>query len=280
MDYYKGVIPIIDDSTAPDVVDLANPKGVGKGYEERDYKLYPQEMFASPDEMKLYDESEWDAIFDMQEETKSSLEHLYLQGIDKPVFPNLKQGQDGYCWGYSTGHAAMLLRLIMNQPLLLLNPHSVCAIIKGGANQGGWCGLSAKFLREVGIGVAGSGPGQWPLLSRDLRYDTPEFRANAALHKVTEDWVDLTKQVYDQNLTAKQIATCLFNNIPVPQDFNGWGHSVCGIRKVRVEPGSWGTLILNSWPESWSKHNLAVLRGSKAMANGAVALRVSTASVK
>jgi hypothetical protein len=63
MDYYKGVIPIIDDSPSADVTDLANPKGVCYGYEERDYKLYPKEMFSAPSEMVLIPQSEWDARF-------------------------------------------------------------------------------------------------------------------------------------------------------------------------------------------------------------------------
>jgi hypothetical protein len=276
MDYYKGIIPIIDDSPAPDVVDLANPKGVCYGYVERDYKLYPKEMFSPPSEMVLYSPAEWDALFDLQEETKSSLEHLYLSGPNgASIFENLDQNGDGYCWMYSNGHALMIDRLKANQPLVRLNPHSSAAIIKGGRDEGGWCGLGAKFLREHGMATEEF----WPRHSRSLANDTPASRANMALHKVTEDYVDLTRDVYDQNLTKAQLATCLFNNIPCPVDFDWWGHSVCALRWVRLEAGSWGPLILNSW-KGWGRYGLGVLRGSNGVPNGAVALRVSTASVK
>ena len=73
------------------------------------------------------------------------------------------------------------------------------------------------------------------------------MRANAALHKLTEDWIDLTASVYDRTLTIRQIATCLFSNIPVPVDYNEWGHSICAGRWYRVERGVWAPRILNSW---------------------------------
>jgi hypothetical protein len=167
----------------------------------------------------------------------------------------------------------MMKRAANNQPMIRLNPHACGAIIKGGRNEGGWCGLGAKFLREVGI----PSEDYWPVHSRDLRHDTPAMRASASLHKTTEDWVDLTRQVHDQNLTRQQLATALFNNDPCPTDFNWWGHSVCSIRFVRVEPDSWGLLILNSW-KAWGRYGLAVLRGSKAIPDGAVCLRVTGAA--
>lgn len=180
------------------------------------------------------------------------------------------------CWAYSNGHSVMMRRAANNQPLVRLNPHSVAAIIKGGRDEGGWCGLAAKFLRESGIAEQGDGLGQWPLHARNLQHDTPAVRASMAKYKTVEDWVDLTRQVYDQNLTVKQLATALFNNNPSPVDFNHWSHSVCGLRWVRVEAGSWGVLILNSW-KGWGRYGLAVLRGSKAIPDGAVSLRATAA---
>lgn len=275
MDFYKSEIPILDD--APQCLDAFNPDGVGKGYVERDYNLFPQEYLASPDQIELIPESEWDARFDEAEAQQSSLEHLYLSGPNgTPIFDNLKQGGDGYCWVYSNGHCVMMKRLANNQPLVRLNPHACGAIIKGGRDEGGWCGLGAKFIREVGIPTEEF----WRPQSRDIRQDTAEMRANAKLHRTVEDWVDLTKSVYDQNLTRLQLATCLFNNDPCATDFSFWRHSVCSLRWVRIEAGSWGLLILNSWPSSWGRFNLAVLRGSQSRPDGAVCLRATGASAK
>lgn len=174
----------------------------------------------------------------------------------------------GNCWAYSTGTALMMTRLAMGLPLVRLSPHAVACKIKNFRDEGGWCGLSAEFSRNTGY------PSEqfWPAQSMSRQYDKPETWANAELHKATEDWVDLTKKVYDQNLTRSQVATCGFNNIPVPSDFHWWSHSVCQIRWVRIEAGSWGPLILNSW-KGWGRHGLAVLQGSKAICNGAVAIR-------
>lgn len=276
-DFYKGSIPILEDRGVG--ADQLRPPGASFGLVPRDYSVYPEEMFASPDQIAVIPESEWDARYDEQEATKSSLEHIYLSGPNgDPAFVNLDQNGNGYCWAYSTGHAMMLDRLKQNLPPVRLNPHATAAIIKGGRDEGGWCGLSAQWAREHGYAVEGTGPGEWPKQSRNLKYDTPELRAAMALHKVTSDWVDLRKQVYDQNLTRGQLATCGFMNNPAPSDFNWWSHSVCQVRWVRIERGSWGPLILNSWL-NWGRHGLAVLRGSQATANGAVSFLVTSPSV-
>ena len=171
----------------------------------------------------------------------------------------------------------MLKRLVQNQKVVRLNPHSVAAIIKGGRDEGGWCGLSCKFIRENGVAEEGTKSGQWPLHSRDLRYDNTVTRNSMARYKVEEDWYDITREVWDQKLNTLQVATCGFLNVPVPSDFNWWGHSVCQVRWVRIEAGSWGPLILNSW-KGWGRYGLAVLRGSQAIANNAVAVLSATAS--
>lgn len=272
--FYKGTIPIIDTDGPTD--DRLYPKGVTFGLVPRDYSVDPVSMFAPPSEMELIPQSEWDARYDEQEALQSSLEHIYLSGPNGgPAFVNLDQDQEGYCWAYSTGQSMMMDRLKRNLPMVRLNPHGPAAIIKKGANAGGWCGLSAKFAREFGFPEEGNGPGQWPLHSRNLKYDTPELRAEMLKRRVEEEWTDLTQAVYDQNLTMAQVATCGFTNTPGPRDYNWWAHSVCGIRWVRVERGGWGQLILNSW-KGWGRHGLGVLVGNKAICNGGLAIRLTS----
>jgi len=278
MDFFHGNIPILE--TDLPATNLSHPPGATFGMVPRDYSVDPEMMFAQPDQMVLIPESEWDARFDEQEATQSSLEHIYLSGPNgTPKFINLDQGNNGFCWSYSTAHSIMMDRLKQNLPVIRLSGAATAAIIKGGRNEGGWCGLSAKWARENGYAIEGTGPGEWPAQSRNLKYDTPQLRAAMSLHKVEEEWTDLTKQVYDQNLTRAQCATCGFNNIPGPRDYNFWSHSVCGIRWVRIERGSWGQLILNSWL-NWGRYGLAVLRGSQAICNGGLAIRLSSASAQ
>lgn len=266
---------LIDDDTP---FDVAVPPGVSRGYVERDLTESPIEMFAAPSGLQLIPRSEWDARIDEQEALQSSLEHIRLAGNYGQPIPSLDQDGYGYCWAHSTTHAVMLTRAVANQPYVPLSAFAVAAIIKGYRDEGGWCGLSAKFARERGI------PSQkfWAQKSMSRSNDNADTWANAGLHKVTEDWVDLTRPVYDNVMTFDQVATCLLCNIPVALDFNWWGHSVAGLRLVRVEDGSYGIKIWNSWyvgaGVEWGDRGMAVLRGSKAVPNNAVALRVSGAS--
>lgn len=254
-------IPILDDATDPGVL---FPKDAGFGH---DPSQYVPDMMAAPHQMQLIDPSEYDARYDEQEAAQSSLEHLYLREWQGPC---LDQNGHGYCWSYSTGSATMLRRLAMNLPFKRLNPHSVAAIIKNGADQGGWCGLSLAKYREIGCAEEGTGPGQWPVHSRQVgRFSDPAVKAAMLLNRVTDDWYDLGQPLHGQKLTRQQLVTCLFNNSPSPTDFNWWGHSVCSIRYVRISAGEWGLLILNSW-KGWGRQGLAVLRGSKAVPDGAV----------
>lgn len=274
-EFYKSSIPIID--TEGPRTNLSHPKNATYGMVERNYDEQPESMFAPPSDMVLIQQSDWDAYFDEQEERQSSLEHIYLpNGPDgAPAFVNLDQNGQGFCWSYSTGHSIMMDQLKRGGKVNRLNPHANALIIKKGQDEGGWCGLSAQWGREHGYAIEGTGPGQWPKQSMNMKYDTAALRANMALHKIEEEWTDMTRQVYDQNLTQLQVATCGFNNIPGPRDYNWWSHSVCGIRWVRIAKGDWGQLILNSWA-NWGRHGLAVLRGSKAVCNGGLAVRLTS----
>lgn len=277
-DFYKGTIPILDESV-PQHRDILFEQGRAFGAVPRDYSKDPKSMFAVPSALKLYDPSEWDALYDEQEANKSSLEHIYLPGDgSKPRFVNLDQNGQGFCWDYSNGHAFMIDRLVQNLPVLRVNPHASACIIKNFHDEGGWCGLGMKGGKELGWAIEGTGPGQYPLHSMRRSDMTPAVRAAMLKLRVEEDIYDLTREAWDQHLTSKHLATLAFLNRPCPSDFNWWGHSVCQLRWVRIEKGVWGPLILNSWL-GWGRYGLAVLRGSKATANGAVATLNTTTTL-
>lgn len=274
---YKNLIPIIRRSLNDGFIRGDAPNGVRyTGCVPRDYDLDPVAMGDSPAAMRLYDPSEYDALYDEQEAQESSLGHLFLRG-GKPAFQHLDQNGHGYCWAYSTGHAIMLDRMKQNLTSVRINPHATAAIIKGGRDEGGWCGLSMKWAREHGFAVEGTGPGEWPLHSRNLKYDTPELRAAMGLHKAVEDWYDLGRREYDQVLSDRQLTTCGFTNCPAPVDYMAYSHSMCSLGKVRIERGAWGLLILNSW-QGFGYHGLCVIPDSTSRPNNAVALRASTPS--
>ena len=267
---------VIHDSTPNDLLfdPVIDGKKMARGYVKRDYAIYPTTMFAPPTDIPLIPRSEWDARIDEQEARQSSLEHVFNNQPNAPAVRFLHQNGHGYCWAYSTGNASMLMRAVNNQPYVRLNPHAVAAIIKGGRDQGGWCGLSAEFLKNTGIPTETF----WKVHSRDTKQDTAEMRANAALHKVTEDWVDLSREVYDRNLTVDMLATLLLSNIACAIDFDEWGHSVCAARWVRIERGSYGPRILNSWL-GWGDNGFGDIQRGWTV-DSAVGIRVAGASPK
>jgi hypothetical protein len=275
---------IVDDETIqlPEVKDLlflprvdGSLKGSpreGYGLIPRNYVEFPEAMFASPAETSVIPESEWDARFDEQEATSSSLGHLRdTMGPNGGHIPSLDQDGQGYCWMYGAVMSVMLLRAAANMPYVRLSAHSAACRVKNFRDEGGWCGLGAQHLRDYGVNTVE----EWPEKSMSRANDTPESREKAKQFRVIEDVFDLTRRVFDQQLTRLQQATALFTNQPVQMDFNWMGHSMASLRWVRVERGSWGPEMLNSWTDAWGNRGRVIFRGERGIANGAVAYRVS-----
>lgn len=251
---YKGKIPIVTGSLNAGFLRGLPPAPLATGAVPRDFTIDPVEMRDSPAGMKLYDEKDYDALYDSGEANEDSLEHIYLRAAEAGQFEFLDQNGFPDCWAHSTAHALMVDRLKQNLPFVKLNAVGVATLMN--RTNGGWCGASMKFAREHGFPVVGTGPGQWPYQSRRGK-DTPELRASMALHKSLEDWYDLGNAEYEQDLSKAQIATCLFNNNPVPSDYNRYGHSMLSLRYVRT-PIGWGLLTLNSWAQ-FGYYGLCVL---------------------
>jgi hypothetical protein len=288
MDFYKstatslmtgpasGGIPILDETVSINDLFLDGPVTPVRGGHDPDQ--YVPDMMAAPSGMKTYSEADLDALYDEQEKEQSSLEHIYLRKWQGDC---LDQNGQGYCWYYSSTSAVMMRRLALNMPFVRLNPHPGASKEKGGRDEGGWCGLSLKRIREEGLVEEGDGPGQLPRHAYGRRinelYDTEAVKDSRLKYRVTDDWFDLGKPMYSQQLKDAQRWTCLFNNCPVPTDRNIWGHSTCDIRYVRIEKGSWGLLTLNSW-KGWGRRGLAVMRGSYYKSDGAVSIVNSMAA--
>jgi hypothetical protein len=262
---------VITDSTPNDVL---FPPGFGHGYDPLQKAAHPSEFAAPPSEMKLIPRSEWDARIAEQDATESSLEHIRLRGgPNGGMIPSLDQNGQGFCWMYSVTMSVMMERAAAGQPCVRLSAHAGACKVKSFRDEGGWCGLGAKWVRENGQPPVSL----WAEKSMSREYDTAETWKEAAKYKITEDWVDLGKQVYDQNLTADQIATCLLLNIPVAIDYDEWGHSICAIRWVKIEGGSYGPKILNSWTDQWGDRGMSVIQRGWTV-DGAVATRVAPGS--
>jgi hypothetical protein len=202
---------------------------------------------------------------------------VYCAGVPNHTLLTRRNGSvliSSNCWAYSTGMALMMSRMMSNQPYVRLSPHAVACKIKGFRDEGGWGALSMEFAVKNGY------PSDkfWPQKSMSRSYDTLTTWGNAEKHRVQEGYWDLDAKVYDRNLTFDQVMTCLMMRIPIVGDFNWWGHSVCLLDPVEVEPGSFGVRIINSWTDNWGNLGEGVLQGNKAIPDGAVAPRVTTAS--
>lgn len=265
MDSVNG-IPIIDDTT-PDGDFLR--RGVAYGLIPRDYSVDPIELFAPPDDMAVYQESDWDALWEEQVAQKSSLRDIYdvADGGKQPA--NLYQNGDPFCWAHSTTNAVMVARAVAGFPYEPLSAYMVACLAANYRITGGWCGQSAKLIAEIGV----CSQKFWAQQNRSRKNDTPEMRANAARHRITDEWRDLTRPIHGQRMTFAQVATCGFNRQPQALDFNWWGHSVCGMGLYRIERGSWGTLILNSHGDRDGDRGYHILRGNRAVPDGAIAIR-------
>ena len=272
---------VIDHATDTDLLfdPVVGGERKGRGYDPSfiDQKL-KREMKALPSEIKPIPRSEWDARFEEQEARKSSLEHLKQTMNDGKPHLSLDQNGQGYCWAYSQVAGIMYARAGANLPYVRLSPHSVACVIKNFRDEGGWCGLSARFCRGEDPnhpGKSGCVPESlWPQKSMSRGNNTEVAWKEAAKFRITEDYVDVTKNVYDQNMLDEQIATCLFNNIPVILDYDEWGHSIIGIRWVRLESGVFAPLIDNSWTPGWGNNGLGVIN-KRWTVDGATAIRVA-----
>jgi hypothetical protein len=263
-------LPIIDDNSPSDTT---HGHGFGKGYEPRDFKKDPLEMFAElSTNFKLIPKSEYSARCEEQKREQSSLVHIRNRADDGKPIPSLNQGAFPFCWSHSSTSAFMIARAVANLSYVPLSAFSVACPVKNYRNEGGWCGQSFKYMTDVGV----ASQKFWPQGMNNRSYHTQEMLGNAALHKITEGVYDVARQVWDQELTQDQIDTLLLSNVPMALDFNWWSHSVCGLAVVEVEPGDFGRVIWNSWGDSWSENGLAVLRGKKKLADGAVALFSTT----
>jgi hypothetical protein len=238
-----------------------------RGHIPRDYAAYPVGylMCAKPFDLPLIPPADQQAILDKKKAFKSQLSDLRNQGMNGKPIPSRDQNGKGYCWFHSGVSTNLSLRAAMNQPYVDLSAYAGACIIKNYRDEGGWGSQGIEWQAENGCPTSEF----WPQKSMSRSNDTPAMRANAKLHRITE-WMDLEPR------NVQQLITCLLSNIPVVVDYNWWGHSVCALDVVTLNPLS--IRIWNSWGDSWSENGTGVLTGGKAIPDGAIAPRVVMAS--
>lgn len=260
----------------------ANGERFAMGLIPRNYSTNPvgsldgSVTFADAEDVPLIPMAEWPERIAQKVAGASQLSDIRNAGDNGKPIQSLDQNGRGYCWAHSATAAAILLRAVAGMPYVRLSAYAVACIIKNYRDQGGWGAQGLDFIRERGVPSVEF----WPEKSVDRNNDNPATWENAAIHKVSEGFIDLDAAQYDRRLTFQEVGTCLLCNIPVVGDFNWWGHSVCVMDLVDVEPSRpatdsrrYGVRIWNSWRDSWGTNGTGVLTGSKAIPDGATAPR-------
>ena len=270
---------IDDDNYLEHVVDVVvDGERKGFGMTPRNYGLHPVGSYAGIERfnMDLIPRSEWSSRIKDEEQAKSRLSDLRDIGDRGNPIPSTDQGTKGYCWAHSPVSAAMISRAKDNQPYQRLSAYAIACIIKSYRDQGGWNPQAVEFLINRGCPTVKT----WPEKSMSRSNDNAATWAEAAHFQLKDGWMDLNVSAYDRNLTFDQLATCLLSGIPCPVDLMWWGHSVCAVDLVEFDSSlalsdinRWGIRIWNSWSDSWGTRGMGVLRGRKAVPDGATAVR-------
>jgi len=265
---------IIDDGNYHKHIDpLVDGQRVHRGCVPRDFNALPPGCYRgtmTDVPMALIPRSEWSARIKEQEQTRSRSSDLILSAN----IPSLDQNGKGYCWAHSSTGALIALRCAQHIPYVPLSAYAVACTIKNFRDEGGWGALAMDFLMQRGV------PSEkfWPAQSMSRSNDNPQTWADAALHKVTDGFIDFASAVYDRNLTFDQMATLLLCRVPVVIDLNWWGHSVYAVDLVEVSANAYGVRFRNSWGNSYGSKGFSILQGSKAIPDGAVAPWIATAA--
>ncbi len=257
---YGGEL-VIDDST--DVAVAEAPEGYSHSLDlglrgPNDYEYgdaaqpFPQELLIPP--------SEWQGMIEEMEERKTRTSDK----VEQAGLPCKDQAQTNYCWINAPVHCVEILRVMQNQPMVILSPASAGAPIKNYRNVGGWGKEGLEYVIEHGIVPVSL----WPANAIDRRYATPENKLAALDYRAVEWW-----ELRPRN--TNELISCLLRRIPVALGYNWWRHEVTGYDAVWVN-GRIAIRIRNSWTMNWPQvgaRGYSILQGSKMLPDDAVAPR-------
>lgn len=177
-------------------------------------------------------ESQWSGKIAEYDNDKRSPFHL----MDRAGMPPLDQDGTNYCWENCVAHVAMIELLSMGFPYFSLSPASVAAMIKRGANQGGYPTEGLEYMAQHGIAETRL----WPANDRNYRqYQTPEIQTNR-MQFIPTKWY----KIPDGNYAA--LMTALLMGFKLAIAYPWWSHAV-----AVLAPAVNGTKNLNSWGNNY-----------------------------
>ena len=213
----------------------------------------------------LIPRSEWEDRIKEMEEQKTRLSDL----MDQAGLPCKDQGQTNYCWINAPTHCVEMVRVIQNQPLVILSPASVGGPMTNFQNVGGWGGPGLAYIGSKGLVPVT----RWPANAIDRSYWTEDNKVTALFYRQTEWW-----ELEPRNLD--QLVSCLLRRIPVAGGYNWWSHDVTNYDAVLMD-GTVAIRTRNSWSMDWPSagaKGYSILQGSRMLPDDAVAPRVAIAA--
>lgn len=237
--------------------DYATPEGFSTGLDLGLRNVgYGEVPYCSGFDLQLIPRSEWQARIQEQEQRKTRTSDLTTQA----GLPCKDQNGTNYCWINAPVYCVETIRVVQNQPMVLLSPGSVGGPIKNYRNVGGWGGEGLEYIVKNGVVPVSMYPA-----NQTRNAHTNATRAEALKYRVRE-WNELRPRNLDQ------LITCLLLNLPVAIGLNWWGHEVTACDAVWLD-GEVAVRQRNSWGMGWGDRGYGILRGSKMLPDDAVTPR-------
>lgn len=168
---------VIDDTNFQEQISAISSGDRMAGYNPRDYVVSP--FTTTPTLGIIRDRKVIVELAIERDRKKQTPDHMHILG----GVPILDQNGIPYCWYYGAVGAMMTCYAIQGGFVPHLSATSGAAKIKNYREQGGWA--KEALTHERGIQAIGVGELRlWPEHQNDRRYDTPELRENAMMHKV------------------------------------------------------------------------------------------------
>lgn len=248
------------------------PSDRQKGYVPRDYSQIPYGAYgATPfGDNELVPRDEWYERCQELERTKTRLSDW----AKRAGFKIKNQNGIPYCWIFGVVAGCEIKRLAQGaSEHIKLSPASTGCRITGYRSRGGWGDEACKGIEKWGL-VPES---MWPQAAINRRYSTDEAWEEADRYLLT-DWSELPPRNLDS-----QVSCLLKSNAPCPSGYNHWSHLICNLDLVAFDKPNntsdremlrcFGIRHANSWSTNYGDGGYGILRGSKMVADGHVAIR-------
>lgn len=243
---------VIDDST-PEDHDVIVGQGFGRGWTGRPDEGYGDAASAFPTQL-LIPRSEWQARIADKEASGTQLSQIILNA----GLPPKNQQSTEFCFANSPVHAVEILRVLQNEPMVILSAASIACPLTNFQNHGGFGKAALQRISDKGIVPAAN----WPSNAISRQYYTNSILATGTNYRCV-DWTSMVPRNIDQ------LVSLLLLGYPCPIGLNWWSHEVTACDAVWIN-GAIGIRFRNSWGPGYGANGFATLTGQKMIPDDAI----------